>query len=180
MTIANITLARPYAKAAFAHANETKNVPEWLYFLEYVTFIVLDPEVHLFLQNPQQSRENHQAFLSEMLKNHSDETQLNFLKELLTNRRLQLLPEIMQLFKELLAEQENTLNVEVISKYPLTETQQQTLIEKLEKRWQQKIKLILKEDERLLGGIIVKAGDRVIDGTLHNQLHRLQQQLVGI
>jgi len=102
----------------------------------------------------------------------------NFIKVLIVNKRLNVLPEIAVLYNDLRAEAEKTVEAEVISAFPLTDAQQSNLIEGLKKRLGREVSLVSKVDENLLGGAIVRAGDLVIDGSVSGQLSKLETMLL--
>jgi F-type H+-transporting ATPase subunit delta len=102
----------------------------------------------------------------------------NFIKVLVANKRLNILPEIAVLYNELRADAEKTVEAEVISAFPLTDAQQDTLVEGLKKRLGRDVTLVSKVDENLLGGAIVRAGDLVIDGSVSGQLSKLETSLL--
>ena len=93
------------------------------------------------------------------------------------NGRLIALPEVAHLFSALKADYEKEIDIDVISATPLAAAQQESLVAALEKRFARKVKLNCSEDATVVGGLIIKAGDTVIDGSLRGKLNRLATTL---
>ncbi|MDP5210702.1 MULTISPECIES: F0F1 ATP synthase subunit delta [unclassified Microbulbifer] len=171
------TLARPYAKAAFSYAQQASDLSGWSAALETAALVSQSEKVRELLDNPQlTSEERAETFLSicsDALGAHGS----NFIRLLAENHRLQLLPEIFQLFEALKAQAEATLEVEVVSATPLNDAQAQVLSEKLSRKFEREIHLHCSVDENLLGGAIIRAGDTVIDGTVRGRLAKLAEAM---
>ena len=97
----------------------------------------------------------------------------NFIKVLAENERLLVLPQIATQFSELKAEYEKVISVDVTSAVELTAEQQTTLSAALEKRLARKVKLNCVVDTNVVSGLVIKAGDMVIDGSVRGKLNRL-------
>ncbi|SDK42322.1 F0F1 ATP synthase subunit delta [Microbulbifer yueqingensis] len=171
------TLARPYAKAAFAYAQEASDLGGWSTALATAAAVSQSEKVGEMLENPQLTAdERAEKFLS-ICSDDLSESGKNFLKLLAENHRLPLLPEIYELFEELKAQAEATLEVEVASARPLSEAQAQQLTQALSKKFGREVQLHSAVDESLLGGAIVRAGDTVIDGTVRGRLAKLAEAM---
>jgi len=94
-------------------------------------------------------------------------------KVMAENKRLLVLPQVVAQFRELKAEHEKTLSVDVTSAVELTAEQETTLCAALEKRLARKVKLTCKIDANVVSGLVIKAGDMVIDGSVRGKLSRL-------
>jgi F-type H+-transporting ATPase subunit delta len=103
--------------------------------------------------------------------------QRNFVRVLVDNQRLLLLPEIVILFEALRAEAEKTVNVVVDSAYELSAVQQEKIISALKARMGREIKLVCKVNKELLGGVVIRAGDKVIDGSARTRLGEMANAL---
>jgi F-type H+-transporting ATPase subunit delta len=99
------------------------------------------------------------------------------LEVLARNKRLQLLPEISKQYEMLRAQAEKSLEVEVISAFALEESERQRLVETLKKRFEREIQLTSRVDEQLMGGMVIRAGDTVIDGSVRGKLEKLAETL---
>ncbi len=178
------TIARPYAKAAFEYARDAKAFDRWSQGLNKAAAIVADPDVAALTKNPQMTTEQLVSFITEFDGPKPDGQTpdgglVNFVHVLAENHRLLLLPEIAKHYDELVAEVENTVDVEVISAIELNKAQADKLSQALAKRLQRKVRMQNTVDAALLGGAVVRAGDLVIDGSLKGRLERLSTELTG-
>jgi F-type H+-transporting ATPase subunit delta len=101
----------------------------------------------------------------------------NFVRVLAQNGRLELLPEIRAQFESLKNEREGVVEAEVHSAFELTDAQVGDLVQRLEKKTGRKVKVRLQLDKKLIGGIKVVLGDKVIDGSARAQLGALEAAL---
>ncbi|WP_043319868.1 F0F1 ATP synthase subunit delta [Microbulbifer sp. HZ11] len=170
------TLARPYAKAAFAHAQQASDLSGWSQALATAAVVSQNEKIGELLDNPQLTSEvRADKFLT--VCGDFDGPQQNFIRLLAENHRLPLLPEISELFEDLKAQAEATLEVEVISARPLSDEQSQRLTQALSKKFSREVHLHSAVDETLLGGAIIRAGDTVIDGTVRGRLAKLAEAM---
>ena len=178
-----VTIARPYAKAIFEHARAGEKLKEWSMVLSYLSLVVSETNAIEFLTNPATLPEQKTAFLEALIPKTFDQSELpavtNFITLLANNKRLFTLPAVSCLFDLMRAEEEKTLNVDVISFSPLTEGQETALIKKLKQRLKREIALNVSINQALLGGAIIQAGDLVIDGSVRGELNKLRAYLVN-
>jgi len=172
-----VTIARPYARAAFAHAREKGSFPRWSEFLANASAVVADERVERLLLDPRVTPAELAGLISDVCGGTLDEHTSNFLNTLAQNRRLGLLPEIATIFEALRAEVENVADVHVTSAAPLDDAQRERLTSALRKRLKRDVRLHCKVDASLIGGAVVRAGDFVIDGSLKARLQRLAAQM---
>jgi F-type H+-transporting ATPase subunit delta len=168
-----VTIARPYAKAAFQYARERNAFAAWSELLATASAIVADPQVKRLLSSPRVTPSELVELIAGVVGQNLDENGKNFLSTLAQNRRLGLLPEIAAMYEALRAEIERIADVDVISATELSEPQRARLIAALKTRLQREVRLHVSVDPALIGGAIVRSGDLVIDGTLKAQLDRL-------
>jgi F-type H+-transporting ATPase subunit delta len=173
------TIARPYAKAAFEYAREANAFGRWSEGLNRAAQIVADPGVAALTKNPQLTTSELVSFITEFDGPKPDAGIRNFVHVLAENHRLLLLPEIAKHYAELVAEVENTVDVDVISALKLNQAQADKLSQALSKRLKRNVRLQNTVDTALLGGAVVRAGDLVIDGSLKGRLERLAGELTG-
>jgi len=171
------TIARPYAKAAFASAQQHGAFDSWSTVLATASSVVQDERVARLLLSPKVTPEQLSGLIADISGQSLDERSRNFLSTLAANRRLALLPEIAAMFEALRAEAENTADVQVTSAVQLNDAQQQRLAAALKKRLKRDVRLHVEVDESLIGGAIVRAGDFVIDGSLKARLDRLAVEM---
>lgn len=172
-----ITIARPYARAVFAYAQEHKAFAKWSALLGNASAVVADERVARLLSSPSVTPAQLVGLIGEATGGALDEHGKNFLDVLAQNRRLGLLPEIAAIYETLRAEVENIADVQITSAVALTDAQRERLAAALRKRMQREIRLHCDVDASLIGGAIVRSGDLVIDGSLKSGLERLASEL---
>jgi len=106
-------------------------------------------------------------------------TSLNFLKLLIRKRRVNLIDETIDEFRDLLSEHLNIVSATASTAVPLTADQVKRLTKSLETLTQKTVNLTTEVDADMIGGVVVRIGDYVIDGSVRSQLHRLEQHLLG-
>ena len=171
------TVARPYARAAFAHAREGKVLAVWSKLLGTAATVAADSRVASLIGNPHVTGAELVEFLAGIAGEAGGKEGRNFLRALEANRRLALLPEIAVQFEVLRAEIENVVDIEVIAAREIAAPQQKRLTEALKRRLGREVRMHTRIDESLIGGAIVRAGDLVIDGSLKGRLARLGSAL---
>ena len=172
------TLARPYAKAAFALAQDTQTLARWEDLLGMAAAIASDPTMADVLESPHVSDAQAVKLIAGAAGEALDDRFRGFLGVLADNGRLPLLPEIASLFSRLRAQAERRLQVRVVSAVPLDEEQSGRLREALARRFDCEIELDNEIDQGVIGGAVIYAGDEVIDGSLRGRLQKLSSSLV--
>ena len=184
----NNTIARPYARAAFAVAKENDALEELSRSLGIAKDILADGQVTAFLADPAMTDEQRLEFLSGIFAEAagndsvfagSSEHGTNFLKLLLEYGCVGVLPEIADRFDALKAEVENTVDVTVTSATALSAEQVQEIESALKARLGRNVSLSTEVDEDLIGGAVIRAGDVVIDGSVRARLEGLANALVA-
>jgi F-type H+-transporting ATPase subunit delta len=171
------TIARPYARAAFAHAQATKDLAAWSKLLGAAAVGAKDARVARLIGNPHVTGDELVNLLGGLSKQAAGEGGKNFLRALAENNRLALLPEIAAQYEKLRAEVEGLVDVTVIAAREIAAPQQKRLEAALAKRLGRDVRMQMQIDESLIGGAVVRAGDLVIDGSLKGRLERLGSAL---
>jgi F-type H+-transporting ATPase subunit delta len=171
-----ITLARPYARAAFELAKGEQATAAWSSKLAFAAAVAGQSEVQVLIGSPKLGAADRVGLFT-LDGEAADGAFVRFLMLLEANQRLPLLGEIAGLYEELRADDERTLKVHVRSAMPIDPAQQQQLIGALAKRFDRQVTLDVSLDPELIGGAIVEAGNVVIDGSLRGKLHRLRAEL---
>jgi len=169
------TLARPYAKAAFEVARSAKDLDSWSSSLALAAALTQQPSVAKLLESPTLTAEQKAAVLTDLCDDEINEKVQSFVSVLAENNRLGLLPAIQRLFENLKAQQEKFSDVKVISAFELDDSVEKALTEKLKTVLESDITLNTTVDNSLLGGVIVRAGDTVIDGSVKGRLNKLAE-----
>ncbi|HRN62507.1 MAG TPA: F0F1 ATP synthase subunit delta [Luteimonas sp.] len=171
-----LTLARPYARAAFGLAKDAGAFAAWSDALGFAARVAADPQAATLLGHPALTREQAVELLS---SDAASTTFRDFLALLADNRRLALLPEIAGMYEELRAEAEHVVKATVTSATALPAGELDGIKAALKKRFGRDVQLETAVDESLIGGAVIAAGDVVIDGSLRGKLSRLQTALAG-
>jgi F-type H+-transporting ATPase subunit delta len=172
-----LTIARPYAHAAFLFADSHQALKEWSGMLEFLAVVAADPEMTDLIENPRLTETQIAEFFIGIGADRLDDNCHNFIRLLAENRRLKLLPEIAALFEIQRRDAEQTIRAELITAFPVTAAQQAAVTAALKQRLGREIELECITDATLLGGAIIRAGDLVIDGSVRGKLERLGNSL---
>jgi F-type H+-transporting ATPase subunit delta len=184
----NNTIARPYARAVFAVAQENDALDELSGSLRIAKEILADGEVVRFLGSPALNDDERLDFLKSLFAEAAGKDSVfagtsghgeNFLKLLLEYGRVSVLPEISDRFDALKAEVENTVDVTVTSATALSDAQLKDIETALKSRLGRDVNLSTEIDEHLIGGAVIRAGDVVIDGSVRSRLEGLANALVA-
>ncbi|MDE1958032.1 MAG: F0F1 ATP synthase subunit delta [Xanthomonadaceae bacterium] len=167
-----LTLARPYARAAFATARAAGQIAEWSRGFAFATAAAADPQVVVLSGDPRVGA-GELAELHRAPDAPADGAFARFLRVLADARRLDLMVEVAALYEELKLEADATLKVTVTSAMALDAAEQEQLRAALQRRFSRAIEMTIRQDPALLGGVIVDAGDEVIDGSARGRLERL-------
>jgi F-type H+-transporting ATPase subunit delta len=173
------TIARPYAKAAFACAREQGRLTEWSRWLATARDVVLSEEFQQLERSPGVTSAQLEELVAGICGADLEVQGRELLRLLNENGRLDFLPEIAVRFKELEAEDRNLAEVEVVSATALDGRQQERLAAALRQRLQREVRLHCSVDPALIGGAVVRSGDLLIDGSLRGKLERLETDLTG-
>lgn len=173
----SITLARPYAKAAFEVAMADGDLGAWSQMLNLLASVAQNEKVHGALASPALSAAKQAETLTGLCGSELNPKGINLVKLLADNRRLQLLPEIAELFDALKANQEKTVDVELSTAFALGDDVVKKLTEALHKRLNREIRLQTTVDRELIGGAIIRAGDTVIDSSVRGKLTKLAEAM---
>ena len=174
-----VTIARPYAKAAFEYARAAQALAAWSQGLGVAAGIVADARVTALVKDPERTKADLAEFVIGVAGANLDAGMQNFVRVLAENRRLLLLPEIAALYAAERARVENTVDVEVVSAVALDAAQADKLAAALNARLKRRVRMKNSVDATLLGGAVIRAGDLVIDGSLKGRLERLGTELAS-
>lgn len=171
------TLARPYARAAFDAAREADALPGWSEALEHAAEVAATEEMRYLSGDPRVGGDRLLELFRDIGGERFDESFVNFLKVIIINGRLELLPEIAAQYEQRRREAEQRVRVDVTSARPMDDAQSKHLSERLEARFGREIDLYVTVDESLIGGAIIRAGDEVIDGSVRGRLEQLTRRI---
>jgi len=170
-------LARPYAEAAFLMAEEKDQLEQWSGALAFLNQVTSNELIVKIADNPKVSKKALESAMIDICQGQLDEQGLNFVRLLIKNNRLQLAAEIAQQFEAKKAEKSGILDVVVTSAFPMSDSDKEELTNSLSGSFGKQVKISVKEDVNLIGGMIIRAGDKVIDGSLSGQIQQLANKL---
>lgn len=171
------TLARPYAKAAFEYARDHNTLGEWAEQLAVAAAVTGDSTMQSVLNNPALTDEQQGGTLVEVCGDALGEPLRNFIAILAGNKRLSLLGEIHAQFALMKANQEKSVDVEVVSAYDLEDAARDKLAAALGRKLEREVRVSTRTDQGLIGGVLIRAGDLVIDGSLRGRLNKLAEAM---
>lgn len=170
------TIARPYAKAAFDFAVEKGELDQWSQMLSFAAEVAQNNDIHNLLSSSLTAEKLAEVFIA-VCGEQFDEFGQNLIKVMAENGRLMAFPDVCKEFLLLKQEHEKEIDVEVTSAVELSEEQRVDISSKLEQRLARKVQLNCSIDETLLSGVIIRAGDLVIDNSARGRLDRLSDAL---
>jgi F-type H+-transporting ATPase subunit delta len=172
-----ITIARPYAEAVFRLAVETEKLDLWSDMLDLLSVAVRDPGLSGLIASPKLDKTQMADLMLDIGGGRLSGEGQNLVRVLSENGRLAVLPEIAALYETRKADHEGTVDVEVVSAFPLLPEQEQQLADALKSKLGRAIRITNTEDPELIGGFHLRAGDMVIDGSVSRQLTQLANEL---
>ena len=177
-----ITLARPYAQAAYRQAERESAVDTWSEGMELLAAVTGDPELAKLLADPRVPADRVTDLVLDVLIEVGGDgfspTLANFVRVLGEGRRLGLGPEIARLFEAERSRRAGRSAVEIVSAYELDPPQVELLAQAIGRRLGREITLETAVDDSLIGGVVIRIGDSVIDASLAGRLRELAQDLV--
>lgn len=173
----NLTIARPYAEAVFASADAGGKLQAWSQALQRLAMIVADPDMHNAIGDPKIDPEQLYGLVAAAAGNTLNGEAQNFVRVLIDNDRLPVLPEIATLFESLKDEREGVIEAQIESAFPVDDTALAQLVGDLERRFKRKVRPQVTIDRALIGGALITVGDEVIDGTVRGRLENMASAL---
>lgn len=168
-----ITIARPYAEAAFESAKEGNQLTQWSEQLGQLAAIASDATMQAFMMKPNVTETQiHDVFVGVMGSELLNEVK-NLLSIMSENNRLIALPFVFELFEQLKAEDEKRVRATVVSARKATVEQMKKLSAALNAKFDAEVEITYEEDPSLIAGIKIKVGDWVMDGSARTQLTKL-------
>ena len=171
------TLARPYANAVFDIAKADGRLDIWSRALAFLAGASDDSAIKALIDSPSVSSQEKAFKLAGLVGDELGDKGRKLLVVLAANKRLDLLKEIQDQFEVLKAEEESTLDVEVISAFELSLEERERITAALFARYSREVQMTTKIDQGLIGGAIIRAGDTVIDGSVRGKLNKLEETI---
>ncbi|HEC14734.1 MAG TPA: F0F1 ATP synthase subunit delta [Rhodospirillales bacterium] len=171
------TIARPYARAVFGLARDEGRLEAWSSMLVLICEIAAVPDMRIVIDDPETDRDVVAGLFFDLAGDRLDPQGRNLLRILMENRRMGLLPQILESYEVYRAGEERSGLAKVTSARPLSGDQEKALREALGRSLGHGVELECVVDETLIGGAVIRIGDRVIDGSALGGLEQLAHDL---
>ena len=172
------TVARPYAEALFRVA-QTGDMAAWSTLVSELANIGANQDVQDFARNPNVTEAQVSEAFAAMVKSPLTAEANNFIKLLIENGRVPLLPEIGAQFAVLKNAQEGAADAGITSAFELSAAQVADLVRTLEKKFGRKLNPTVTVDASLIGGVRVVVGDEVLDTSVRARLQQMNVALAS-
>ena len=173
----NSHIARPYAQAIFELAQDSQQLESWSGHLELLSEIVTNEQMSSVISGPRISRDAVLEIILDIGSDAIDDQVRNLVRILTHYRRLAVIPDIAKMYETLRAEAEGIIEAEVESAQAMSSEHEQIIADALEGKLGRKVRLSNVVNKELIGGVVVRAGDWVIDGSIRAQLNKLSSAL---
>ncbi len=169
-----LTIARPYAEAAFEHAKAANQLPQWSELLETLALIAQDETVQKVLKNPEIKRSVKAQLFADVLGDKLPKDALALLQTMADHDRLLLLPEVAKVFESMRAAAEGRIQAHAVSARKPTVEQKKKIAAALKARFNADVDIDYSVDPDLIAGMRLRIGDWVVDGSARTQLQKLR------
>ncbi|KIO49411.1 F0F1 ATP synthase subunit delta [Nitrosospira sp. NpAV] len=167
------TIARPYAEAVFRLAKATDALPAWSDMLQLAAAIAADDGIRALIGNPKVPARRLGELLLGVGGDKFNEAGRNFIVLLAENGRIEILPEVSELFEQLKTQHEGVLGAKIASAFAMSDEQLKDLVASLEIKFKRKIEATVSIDPELIGGVKVEIGDEVLDASVRGKLEAM-------
>lgn len=171
------TIARPYAEAIFRRALETDALQPWADMLELLQAIVADAALAPLIAQPKLDRDTMAGLIIEVAGEHLTDEGVNLVRLLSENGRLGILAEIATQFEAAKAQHEGAVDVDIASAFAVDPDDIPALGAALSRKLGREVRVTTRVDETLIGGVLIRAGDTVIDGSIQARLQAMAHEL---
>jgi len=168
--------AKRYAQAVFSLAKERGTLDRWLDDLAILNDVMGDARAAEYLSSPAVSESDKRKLLDSVLVNAQPEAR-NLAHMLVERRRISIIPDLAQLYGAAVLEERGIAIAEVTTAEPLGANEQEMVRSHLSRLIGKNVQLRTEVDPTIIGGVIARVGDQLIDGSVLNQLRRLRSRL---
>ena len=173
------TIARPYAVAAYKLGREQNALSKWSEMLGFAAAVAENEQIKAYIQDPKVVSSDLQATFLKVCGDSLNENGQNLVKVLVEYGRLSILPAISSAFEALKAQDEGTLDAQIIVAAKISAAETKDLVKRLEAKFGKKIEVSVSVDPEIIGGIKIIVGDTVIDASVKGQLQNLAYTLTA-
>jgi len=174
------TIAKNYAEALLELAKRANDLRGWgTLILSIADAIERDPKLRLFLETPRVDAATKNAVFRKALADRAPSKFVRFVEAVISRRRQMLIPEIAREYASLVDQVENRLHANVTVAREADEKTRKLIADRLSKVFNKTVVPHLTVDERIIGGLIVRVGDTVMDGSIRRKLGVLKHRMLG-
>ena len=173
----SVTIARPYAQAVFRLGKDGQSLAAWSERLQRLSAVAQDPEMAKVIGNPKLSASQVADLFTSLASETRDKELSSFIGLLAENERIEVLPEIRELFEQFKSEEEGVKDALICSAFPLDAAQLNNLVSQLEVHFSCKLQPRVEVDAALIGGVKVAVGDEVLDASVRGKLDAMATAL---
>jgi F-type H+-transporting ATPase subunit delta len=175
-----VTIARNYAEALLELAKRAKDLRGWGTLIQSIAdAMARDQTLRAFLQTPRIDAATKNGVLRKALVDRAPSTFVRFVESVVTHRRQMLIPEISQEYMDLVDAAENRMHANVTVAREADDKTRQLIAERLSRVFNKTVVPHLTVDERIIGGLVVRVGDTVMDGSVRRKLGTLRSRMLG-
>lgn len=175
------TIAKPYANAIFEIAQQDGFYASWKEVLEVGVSIVDDAMMRAFIASPSYSKAKKIEVITTVLKSALgrvlNNQEITLISLLLKNNRISVLPSILELFSAKTDFSSDAKAFQVISAYTLSAAEEKKITRNLSDKYNTTVSIDTEVDENLVGGVVIKEGDKVVDLSVKARLEELSSRL---
>jgi len=175
------TIAKPYANAIFEIAQQNKSYADWKEVLTVGALVADDTTMRAFVASPSSSKsdkvETMVAVFKSALNRVLSKQESSFVNLLLENGRMEILPAILELFETMGNLNGDTKTFHIVSAYQLSEKEKAQIVSDLSNKYSTTVNIDVTVDENLVGGVVIKEGDKVIDLSIQARIGELGSHL---
>ncbi len=176
-------IAKPYASAIFAIAQRNASHSTWRQILQAGAQLVDNPHLQLFIKTPKIAKADKIAMIKRLLKliveRELSQNEHAFVRLLLANKRLEIMSNILELFDKLTHTISKTRVFNIVSTHPLNAKETQQMIGVLSAKYNSAVSIDVRVNPNLIGGIVIKEEDTVIDLSIQTRLDELNSHLLA-
>jgi len=172
-----ITVARPYAVAIWRHADAAGKADLWSDMLQLMADIVGDETMAAIVADPRVGTDRLSQLMLDICGGRINDSAESLIKLLVENGKLSLMPEIATVFAALKSEAGGAVDATLQTAYPVNAKFEQAIAAAMQKKLNREVNFTTEEDKSLLGGVIVRVGDMVIDASVKGQIESLANDL---
>lgn len=174
--MATSTIARRYAEAYFGLAEQAGDLAGWREGVARAVEVLSGHDVALILQNPRLALGERIGFALEVLEGIAEPAR-NLVRLLIERKRIRILPDVLEHYDLLVDRASGVVRAEITGAFPLDAALEGRITQTLRERLGGTVQTQVREDPALIGGLVIRVGDRVIDGSVRTRLQQLQAAL---